>query len=158
MAQREHHYQVDVEWTGNQGKGTESYKAYSRDYVLSADKKNPILGSSDPAFLGDAARWNPEDLLVASASACHKLWYLHLCAEAGISVYTYLDLATGTMIEGKKGCFSEITLKPEITLRPGDNITLAEELHHRAHELCFIANSLNFPIYCQPRITHNRDF
>lgn len=157
MAEREHHYQVNVEWTGNKGNGTESYKAYNRDYVISAEKKNPILGSSDPAFLGDATRWNPEDLLVASASACHKLWYLHLCAEAGISVSTYIDRATGTMIEGKKGCFTGITLRPEITIRSGDDIKLARELHHRAHELCFIANSLNFPVLCESEITHSID-
>lgn len=154
MAHREHHYQVNVEWKGNKGSGTESYKGYDRDYVISADKKPSISGSSDPAFLGDATRWNPEDLLVASASACHKLWYLHLCAEAGISVYTYLDRAEGTMVEGKKGCFTQIILKPEITLRPEDDIHLAMELHHRAHALCYIANSLNFPMTCEPVITH----
>jgi organic hydroperoxide reductase OsmC/OhrA len=157
MAHRKHHYQVQVEWTGNKGSGTTSYKAYDRDYVISAEQKPSITGSSDPAFRGDGSRWNPEDLLVASASACHKLWYLHLCAEAGISVDTYIDSATGTMIEGEKGCFTSITLKPEITLRPGDDITLALELHHRAHELCFIANSLNFPVTCEPNIIHSKD-
>ncbi|PWC16346.1 OsmC family protein [Brenneria corticis] len=154
MAHREHHYQVHVKWTGNKGSGTESYKSYSRDYEISAGKKQRIAGSSDPAFLGDATRWNPEDLLVASASACHKLWYLHLCAEAGISVYSYLDRAEGTMTEGEKGCFTGITLRPEIAIRSGDDIALARELHHRAHELCFIANSLNFPVFCEPVIMH----
>ncbi|CAI1727782.1 peroxiredoxin, SACOL1771 subfamily [Serratia grimesii] len=153
MAHREHHYQVNVEWQGNKGSGTESYKAYDRNYEITAGDKPSILGSSDPAFLGDATSWNPEDLLVASASACHKLWYLHLCAEAGISVCTYIDRAEGTMREGGKGCFTEIILKPEITIRPGDDIKRALDLHHRAHELCFIANSLNFPITCQPVIT-----
>lgn len=157
MAHREHHYQVQVEWTGNKGSGTTSYKAYDRDFVISADNKPDIAGSSDPAFLGDASRWNPEDLLLASACACHKLWYLHLCAEAGISVYTYIDNASGTMIEGEKGRFTGITLKPEITLRPGDDIKRALELHHRAHELCFIANSLNFPVTCEPNIIHSKD-
>ena len=157
MAHREHHYQIQVEWTGNKGSGTTSYKVYDRDYVISAEKKPDIAGSSDPAFLGDASRWNPEDLLLASACACHKLWYLHLCAEAGISVYTYIDNATGTMIEGEKGRFTGITLKPEITLRPGDDINRALALHHRAHELCFIANSLNFPVTCEPNIIHSKD-
>lgn len=155
MAQREHHYQVNVKWTGNKGSGTESYKKYDRNYEISAGEKAIISGSSDPAFLGDARCWNPEDLLVASASACHKLWYLHLCSEVGISVYTYLDRAEGTMREGEKGCFTSIVLKPEITIRPGDNINHAMELHHRAHELCFIANSLNFPVTCQPIIKYS---
>ena len=154
MPHREHHYQVDIEWTGNTGSGTESYNSYRRDFTLSAENKPDIYGSSDPAFLGDAARWNPEELLLASASACHKLWYLHLCAEAGISVYSYADRASGTMVEGPKGRFTGITLKPVITLRPGDDLKLAEELHHRAHRLCFIANSLNFPVACEPAIAH----
>ncbi|KMK19137.1 peroxiredoxin [Pluralibacter gergoviae] len=154
MPHREHHYQVNIEWTGNTGSGTESYKTYRRDFTVSAENKPDIPGSSDPAFLGDAARWNPEDLLLASTSACHKLWYLHLCAEAGISVCSYVDRANGTMVEGIKGRFTGITLKPVITLRPGDDLELAEELHHRAHKLCFIANSLNFPVTCEPVITH----
>ncbi|HDR2755837.1 TPA: OsmC family protein [Enterobacter asburiae] len=157
MGKRGHHYQVNIEWKGNTGRGTESYKAYDRNYEITSGSKSVILGSSDPAFLGDAARWNPEDLLVASASACHKLWYLHLCAEAGISVYSYIDRAEGTMLEGEKGCFTGICLKPEITLRKGDDIERALHLHHRAHELCFIANSLNFQISCQPVITHSVD-
>lgn len=151
MAQREHHYQVSVEWTGNKGQGTASYKAYDRDYLISAGEKATIVGSSDPAFLGDATRWNPEDLLVASASACHKLWYLHLCAEAGIIVQAYRDDAEGTMVEGKTGCFTRILLKPQVTLSAGDP-ELARTLHHKAHELCYIANSLNFPVQCEPTI------
>ncbi|MBG6241628.1 MAG: OsmC family peroxiredoxin [Candidatus Symbiopectobacterium sp. Dall1.0] len=155
MSHRKHNYQVHIEWIGNKGCETESYKAYSRDYEISAGNKQVIAGSSDPAFLGDATRWNPEDLLVASASACHKLWYLHLCAEAGISVCTYHDNAEGTMVEGKKGAFTQIVLKPEITLRPGDDLERAHALHHQAHELCFIANSLNFPVICEPVIKHH---
>lgn len=77
MAAREHHYQLSVEWTGNSGKGTESYRSYQRDFVVTTANKPAIQGSSDPAFLGDATRWNPEDMLLASTSACHKLWYLH---------------------------------------------------------------------------------
>ncbi|MCW1873053.1 OsmC family protein (plasmid) [Erwinia sp. INIA-01] len=153
MAQREHHYRVNIEWVGNKGQGTESYKAYSRDFTISALNKAEISGSSDPAFLGDKSRWNPEDLLLASASACHKLWYLHLCAEAGISVCAYLDRAEGSMIDGDRGHFTRITLRPEIVIREGDDIQLATDLHHQAHEQCFIANSLNFPIECQPVIS-----
>ena len=91
MAPKEHHYQVTVKWTGNKGNGTQTYKSYDRSYEMSSTNKPTILGSSDPAFLGDNSRWNPEDLLLASASACHKLWYLHLCAVDGISVLSYID-------------------------------------------------------------------
>ncbi|KQN53778.1 OsmC family peroxiredoxin [Erwinia sp. E602] len=152
MAQREHHYRVAVEWTGNKGQGTASYKAYSRDFVLNAGAKPPIAGSSDPAFLGDPLRWNPEDLLVAAASACHKLWYLHLCAEAGIRVQAYRDDAEGTMVEGKTGRFTQVVLRPQVTIAAGNDLEQARQLHHQAHALCYIANSLNFPVLCEPTI------
>ena len=155
MAPKEHHYQVTVKWTGNKGNGTQTYKSYDRSYEMSSTNKPTILGSSDPAFLGDNSRWNPEDLLLASASACHKLWYLHLCAVDGISVLSYIDEAEGTMREGEKGKFTNITLKPKITIRDSDDVNRAMELHHKAHELCFIANSLNFPIECIPTIAQN---
>ncbi|MRW86288.1 OsmC family peroxiredoxin [Pseudoduganella sp. FT26W] len=147
-----HHYQVDVEWTGNRGSGTSGYRDYDRNHTISADGKPAIPGSSDPAFRGDAARWNPEDLLVASASACHKLWYLHLCAEAGIVVTAYVDEAEGTMKEDASGGrFERIVLRPRVTIAAG-NPELAASLHHAAHEKCYIANSVNFPILCQPSI------
>jgi organic hydroperoxide reductase OsmC/OhrA len=153
MASGEHHYQVDVEWTGNQGSGTSGYREYGRNHDIRADGKPTIPGSSDPAFRGDAARWNPEDLLVASASACHKLWYLHLCAEAGVIVERYTDHALGTMIDtARAGRFARIVLRPHVTIRAGSDATLAAELHHQAHASCYIANSVNFPIDCEPRI------
>lgn len=152
MGHREHRYTVTVRWTGNRGTGTSAYKAYDRDHVIESVGKPAIPGSSDPAFLGDRARWNPEDLLVASTSACHKLWYLHLCAEAGIAVVDYVDEAEGTMVEGEKGRFTQIVLRPVVTVRAGDDVDLARRLHHDAHEQCFIANSLNFPVLCEPVI------
>ena len=90
-----HRYEVSVTWTGNLGKGTSGYRDYSRDYAIGAEAKPIILGSSDPTYRGDRSRWNPEELLVASLSACHKLWYLHLAAEAGIIVTAYSDRAEG---------------------------------------------------------------
>ena len=153
MAHREHNYRVSVQWTGNQGSGTSGYREYRRDYVVRSGAKPDIAGSSDPAFLGDAARWNPEDLLVASASACHKLWYLHLCADAGIAVLAYVDDAEGTMIEGPgPGRLTQVVLRPRVAVRAGDDRSLAEQLHHVAHEKCYIANSVNFPIRCEPVI------
>ncbi|NYE63386.1 organic hydroperoxide reductase OsmC/OhrA [Duganella sp. 1224] len=152
MTQRQHTYRVAVQWTGNTGSGTSGYQAYSRDHVIAAGDKPQIAGSSDPAFRGDRQRWNPEDLLVASTSACHKLWYLHLCAEAGVVVTAYEDHAEGTMVEGDKGRFTSIILRPRVTIEGGDT-ELAARLHHAAHEQCFIANSLNFPVLCEPVIT-----
>lgn len=150
MAAKEHYYQVTVRWTGNRGNGTASYTAYGRNAELIAAGKETIALSADPAFRGDATRWNPEELLLASASACHKLWYLHLCSDAGIVVEAYEDAAEGTMIEGTRGRFTNITLKPRIALRDPADADRARELHHQAHEACFIANSLNFPVNCEP--------
>jgi organic hydroperoxide reductase OsmC/OhrA len=155
MAEKEHHYQVSVEWLGNQGSGTSGYRDYGRNHVIRSGSKPDIPGSSDPAFLGDAARWNPEDLLVASVSACHKLWYLHLCSDAGIAVLAYRDDAQGTMVDSAQGGhFTQIVLRPHVTIRAHDDRELAERLHHAAHEKCYIANSLNFPIRCEPVIEH----
>lgn len=157
MADREHKYHVSVQWTGNQGSGTSGYRQYGRDHLIRSGTKQEILGSSDPAFLGDATRWNPEDLLVASASACHKLWYLHLCADAGIHVLDYVDNAEGTMIDNSnEGRFTEIVLHPHVVIRSNDDLELAASLHHTAHEKCYIANSVNFPIRCEPSVEHVR--
>jgi len=152
VAQNAHSYHVSVSWTGNRGRGTSNYGAYGRDHVISAWPKPPIGGSSDPEFRGDPARWNPEELLVASISACHQLWYLHLCATAGIAVLSYEDSAEGLMEEDDSGGgrFTLVTLKPRVHLRPTDDIALATRLHHDAHQKCFIASSLNFPVRCEP--------
>jgi organic hydroperoxide reductase OsmC/OhrA len=153
MAYGEHKYRVSVQWTGNKGSGTSGYREYSRDHIILAGSKPDIWGSSDAAFLGDATRWNPEDLLLASASACHKLWYLHLCADAGVGVLAYVDEAEGTMLDNpEQGRFTEIILRPHVTIRTGDNRDLAAKLHHVAHEKCYVANSVNFPIRCEPTI------
>ena len=143
-----HHYRLAVEWTGNRGTGTSGYRDYERSHVISAAGKPDIAGSSDPAFRGDAARWNPEELLLASASACHKLWYLHLCADAGIVVTAYVDHAEATM-NGDR--FERIVLRPRVTISAGDR-ELAARLHHQAHEECYIAKSVNFAIDCEPSI------
>ena len=145
---KEHHYTVTVEWTGNRGTGTSGYRAYGREHVITAEGKPPIAGSSDPAFRGDAGRWNPEELLLASLSACHKLWYLHLCADAGIAVSAYRDEAAGTMVEDADGGgrFSRVVLRPLVTVRAGDDADLALRLHHDAHAKCYVGNSVNFPV------------
>ncbi len=150
MAARQHHYRVTVRWTGNRGEGTSSYKAYGREGELQAEGRQTIALSADPAFRGDPTRWNPEQLLLASVSACHKLWYLHLCADAGIVVEEYQDAAEGTMVEGVKGHFTGIILKPRIRLQNHHDRDRAAALHHNAHDACFIANSVNFPVECQP--------
>jgi organic hydroperoxide reductase OsmC/OhrA len=151
---REHRYSVSVTWTGNLRNGTSGHREYSRDYDIGVEGKAVIHGSADPAFRGDRSRWNPEELRVASLSACHKLWYLHLAAEAGIVVTTYADRAEGAMEVGRDGVgrFKRVVLRPTVTLTPGSDVERARALHKPAHEKCFIANSVNFPVECEPEI------
>lgn len=152
---KEHTYEVRLEWTGNDGQGTKTYKGYRRDHVILSDDKPEIPGSSDPNFRGNPSRYNPEELLVASLSACHMLWYLHLCAVNHISVVSYRDAASGVMRENSDGSgeFVRVVLKPAVTVSPGDDRVKADELHHEAHRLCFIARSVNFPVEVEPEIT-----
>jgi organic hydroperoxide reductase OsmC/OhrA len=151
---KEHSYSVSVQWTGNLGQGTSSYRTYARDHEISALGKPTVLASSDPSFRGDQSRYNPEDLLVASLSACHMLSYLHLCAVSGIVVTDYQDEAKGTMVEteGGGGHFTQVTLRPAVKVSPGSDTDLALQLHEKAHHLCFIASSVNFPVLCEPSI------
>ncbi len=151
---REHSYSVNVRWTGNTGAGTSGFRNYKRDHEISAPGKPPIPASSDPAFRGDKARYNPEELLVASLSACHMLWYLHLCADAGIVVTEYHDDASGAMAETKDGGghFTQVTLRPVVKVAGQVDPELARRLHEQAHHLCFIANSVNFPVLCEPSL------
>src|SRR3954469_21032932 len=121
---KEHTYEISIQWTGNTGEGTKSYSSYRRDYLVHAGDKAAISGSSDPAFRGDTSRYNPEELLVASLSSCHMLWYLHLCADAGVSVLAYEDAAEGTMVEGADGGgrFTEVVLRPKVTMAGADQV------------------------------------
>jgi len=148
---KSHQYEITTKWTGNNGTGTSGYRQYDRDHVVSSTDKVPVACSSDPKFRGDKSKYNPEELLVASLSSCHMLWYLHLCAEAGVIVVDYADNASGTMQETADGGggFTEVTLHPKVTLLSPEMQSLAEELHERAHKLCFIANSVNFPVHCK---------
>ena len=149
-----HRYTARLTWTGNTGDGTRDYRSYERAFEITSPDKAAISGSSDPAFRGDPSRWNPEELLVASLSACHKLWYLHLCAEAGIVVISYVDEPEGEMEEQPcgSGQFTQVTLHPTVTRAEGADKVMAVGLHERAHESCFIARSVNFPILCVPSI------
>ncbi|GAA1193742.1 OsmC family protein [Mycolicibacterium alvei] len=144
-------------WTGNTGSGTSGYRDYAREHdVTGVDTpgKPTLLGSADPAFRGDSQRWNPEELLVVSLSQCHMLWYLALCAREGIIVTAYTDRPAGTMSENAEGSgvFTDVTLRPQVTITDGERVGEATDLHHEAHRMCFIANSVNFPVAAEPTI------
>lgn len=147
---KKHHYAATLSWIDSSG--TVPALTYTRNHVIASPGKPELPASADPAFRGDAARYNPEDLLVASISSCHLLWYLHLCARAGILVTAYVDEAKGTMFdEGLKGGrFESVILHPRVTIKRGGDLAEANRLHEEAHKLCFVANSVNFPIGCEP--------
>jgi organic hydroperoxide reductase OsmC/OhrA len=142
-----HQYSANIVWTGNTGTGTSDYASYSRDHVISIDHKQDLQGSSDSIFRGDVTKHNPEDMLLSSLSVCHMLWYLHLCADAGVIVTAYTDNVEGILEYGKNGGrFTEVILHPIVTVKSEDMIPLAMSLHSKAHACCFIANSVNFPV------------
>ncbi|RIA55911.1 OsmC family protein [Dichotomicrobium thermohalophilum] len=149
MAASEHRYQVHVSWSGE----TRSYQSYSRAHRIAINGKPTIAASADPAFLGDADLPNPEDMLLAALSACHMLWYLHLCAVNGVVVTAYEDRAEATMVEAPcDGRFTDVVLHPVVTITADSDADLARSLHERAHAECFIANSVNFPVRHVPVI------
>jgi organic hydroperoxide reductase OsmC/OhrA len=151
---KEHHFQTTVTWSGNKGSGTAGYASYDRSHTVSIKNKPDLLCSSDPAFLGDGTKYNPEDLLIASLSACHMLWYLHLCSDAGIIVTKYSDEAKGLMKENDNGGghFISVVLYPTVVVTEHTMIEKAKSLHDAAHKKCFIANSCNFPVTHIPKI------
>jgi organic hydroperoxide reductase OsmC/OhrA len=149
-----HEYEVTLQWTGNRGSGTSDYRAYGRDHEVTGEGKQPILGSSDPAYRGDRARWNPEELLVSAVAQCHMLWYLHLAAEAGVVVTDYVDAPRG-ILEGTTdgvGQFREVVLAPTVTVTSADMLASAEALHAEVGAKCAIARSVAFPVRHVPVI------
>lgn len=152
---KQHHYKLTVTWTGNKGVGTKDYTSYDRSHTIEVPGKKKLLASSDTAFKGDAKKHNPEDLLLASLSACHMLWYLHLCADENIIVLEYVDEAEGKMIQTSNGAgyFTEAVLKPTVVVAESWMVRKAIDLHKKANQMCFIANSVKFEVYHKAHVT-----
>lgn len=151
----EHHYALTVTWTGNTGAGTATYRGYRREHTVRADGPPDLLGSADRTFHGDRGRWNPEQLLLASLAQCHLMSYLHVCVDAGVVVTEYVDHPTGAMTTEADGSgrFTEVVLRPEVTVADESMVEPALQAHRRANELCFIANSVNFPVRHESAVT-----
>jgi organic hydroperoxide reductase OsmC/OhrA len=149
-----HTYELGLQWTGNTGSGTSSYRAYSRSHELRAPGKPTLAASADTVFRGEAERWNPEELLVASLSGCHLLSYLHAAAVAGVVVLDYTDEPRGELaMDGQGGgAFREVLLRPTVVVAEPGMIEVAEGLHETAHQKCFIASSVNFPVRHQASV------
>ncbi len=151
----EHRYRLGARWTGDRGTGTSGYRDYDRAVTLSVDGKPDLLASADKPFRGDPSRWNPEDLLLAALSECHLLSYLHACVQAGVVVVGYEDDASGVMVEDGKGggSFAEVVLRPRVVVAEAGMTDAATAAHHQAHEWCFIARSVNFPVTVEPVVS-----
>lgn len=156
MADTLHHYVSQLHWTGNHGDGTADYAGYGRDYMLQVPGKAALAGSADPAFRGDPALHNPEDLFVGALAACHMLTYLALCAHAGIRVLAYHDQAQGwlELNPGRGGRFREVALAPRVTIAADSDAARAHALHAQAHAQCFIANSCTVAVRCEATVVH----
>ena len=147
----EHEYAVSVVWEGDRGTGTSGYREYGRQLTVTAEGLAPILASADTPFRGDADRWNPEQLLLAALAQCHLLSYLHVAVKNGVVVTGYTDDAVGSMLqEGESGRFTSVTLRPRVTVAEESMVAIAQTLHAEASRLCFIANSVNFPVAHEP--------
>jgi organic hydroperoxide reductase OsmC/OhrA len=143
-----HHYDLNLVWTGASLGPTESYATFSREYRIDIKGKPSISGSADPGYHGDPALANPEEMLLAALSACHMLSYLAVCAFSKIRVLSYEDSASGTLGETgpQRSAFTEAVLRPRVLVAAGSDATKAKALHEQAHKICFISNSVNFPV------------
>jgi len=155
-----HRYAARIVWNRNDAKFTDN--RYSRGHDWSFDGGLTVPGSSSPLVVPSpmsiAAAIDPEEALVASISSCHMLWFLGLAAEAGFVVNRYDDQAFGVMERNSRGkiAFTGVTLQPDIEFggerTPTDDEIAA--LHHRAHEECYIANSVNFEVTVRQLSSH----
>lgn len=147
-----HNYQIAIEWTGNRGAGTDTYRGYGRDHIIRADGLPDIAGTADPTFHGDKDRWNPEQLLLAALSQCHMLSYLHVAVTHGVVITGYQDQASGTLRLNRdnSGEFAQVVLRPQVSLADDSQRELADSLHQQANRVCFIARSVNFPVLHEP--------
>jgi organic hydroperoxide reductase OsmC/OhrA len=142
-----HRYPAKLVWTGAAQGPTSSYEAYSREYTIELAGKPPLRGTADPAFRGDPRLHNPEEFLVIALSSCHMLSFLALAARRRVLVVGYEDDAIGTMaLKDGRVRFTDVLLRPRVTLAPGSDGVVVPAINAKAHELCFIANSVNFPV------------
>lgn len=157
MSKKNHEFTATICWTGNRGQGTRTYHGYDRTWNISTPSKMVVHCSNDPTLGGDPKKHNPEDLLLASLSSCHMLWYLHLASNAGIVVQAYSDnpIGIGETLPNGAGRFLQATLMPTIVLKKGSDLKIAADLHNDVHKYCFIARSVNFPIYYKPSISES---
>ena len=152
MASGEHRYRVEVSWDGNLGTGTSGYRDYSRRSTITVQGKPPLAASADVPFRGEAERWNPEDLLLSALAECHMLSFLYAAVTLGIVVTAYEDEAEALLRQDGRngGAFVEAVLHPRVAVAQEEMVERVAEAHRLAHDWCFIASSVNFPVRHEP--------
>jgi len=143
-----HLFKAALNWNSNQNQEDSTKRFYSKSHQIKIDGKPALNVSAAKAFKGDPELYNPEDLLLSSLVSCHMMSYLYVCSQNGIEVLEYSDNAEATLEVSPDGSgrFVEVILKPKVKISNPDKIELALELHTKANQLCFIANSCNFPV------------
>ncbi|APA00137.1 OsmC family protein [Flavobacterium commune] len=143
-----HLFKAKLNWTSVPKETNSNSKKYSKTHQIAIEGKAILDVSAAKAFKGDPALYNPEDLLLSSVVSCHMMSYLYVCSQNDITVVSYQDDAEATLevSENGSGRFIEIRLYPKVIIKEKEKIEEALNLHTKANELCFIANSCNFPI------------
>ena len=147
MLTKNHQYTLRLHWTG--GKAPRKERYYSIDF----GDKLTIEGSADKPFLGDETKLNPEEMLLGALTSCHMMSFFYVCRHQKIEIESYEDNPVGELSLNNDGSgqFDKVILNPQVTFRcPVDEPELLE-LHRIAGKLCFIANSLNFPVEYNPQ-------
>jgi organic hydroperoxide reductase OsmC/OhrA len=143
-----HHYPLQLHWTGNTLDGT-----YNRNATVTTAGKQPLAVSSAPEYVGDATRWNPEDLLGTALATCHMLTFLALCAKAKVEVVGYEDHAEAILdTVDKVTRVTQVHLRPVIRVTRGTSMAKVVELFEKAHKYCFVANSVTCEAVLAPRV------
>ncbi|MFQ3238817.1 MAG: organic hydroperoxide reductase OsmC/OhrA [Olleya marilimosa] len=144
-----HTFKATINWTINEGESTQNPRTFSRNHkVTIANKISDLSVSAAKPFRGDDALYNPEDLLLSALASCHMMSYLYVCAQHNIEVVSYIDHAEGDLEVNTSGSgsFKMVRLKPVVSIKDASQKELVKSLHTKANQLCFIANSCNFPI------------
>lgn len=143
-----HLFKAAINWTSGQNQQQSEKKFYSKTHQIKIERKPVLDVSAAKAFKGDPELYNPEDLLLSSLVSCHMMSYLYVCSQNGIEVVEYSDNAEAVLEVAPDGSgrFTEVRLYPKVKIANPDKIQQALELHAKANQLCFIANSCNFPV------------
>ncbi len=144
-----HLFKVALNWIKKESKMDSSTRIYTKSHHISIEGKPDLEVSAAKAFKGDPNLYNPEDLLLSSLTSCHMMSYLYCCAQHKIEVISYQDHSEATLQVNPDGSgkIVKVDLFPEIIISDSSQTELALSLHKKANELCFIANSCNFPVY-----------